>query len=182
MTADRRYYIAIEVDFFDHQKVVALGEVIALKHLRAVAWCHRQLTDGFIPAPAIGALRITKREASALVRANLWEAVTGGWRIHDYLKHQPGRDEMRTKSDAARNAARMRWAMRSASEPHGKRIAETMPTYYVPRTTQSDSSSTSPVVNSGDAVRSRELGRVAGFRPIGDAAARVSASLRTTEE
>jgi hypothetical protein len=115
---DRNYYISVEVDLFTHPKILTLGEPRAFRYLRAVAWSHRHLTDGYIPRAAATELRLSPNDVSAFVKGDLWEVASGGWRIHDYLAHQPSRAQMRRRSDAGRNAAGIRWAMRSASEPH----------------------------------------------------------------
>jgi hypothetical protein len=64
-------------------------------HLLAMSYSGGLLTDGFVDEqfvrekiPRSGErARVTR----ALVSAGLWEAVDGGWRIHDWLEHQESR-------------------------------------------------------------------------------------------
>src|SRR5688572_12306308 len=122
MTTDRRYYISVEVDAFSHQRILELGDALAFRHLGAIAWCHRHLTDGLVPSAATDQLRLSKADLKALVKAGLWKPTAGGWRIHDYLKHQPSKAEMRRRSEAGSTAASARWGQRNASEPDANRM------------------------------------------------------------
>lgn len=57
--------------------------------LCGVAYCKESLTDGFIPDEALQFLGVKKAKQLAhhLVLAKLWDHIEGGFRVHDYLKH-----------------------------------------------------------------------------------------------
>lgn len=112
MTKSRRFYIAVEVDYFDHPKVLRVGEKLALRNLKAQAWCHKHRTDGFLPKEAALSITYSQKAADDLVEAGLWEAVEGGYCIHDYLEHQQSRDELDRAKEAGRKAAAARYANR----------------------------------------------------------------------
>lgn len=59
--------------------------------MQAMCFTRRALTDGFLPSAAILKFHDPRpREvAAALVEAGLWELVTGGYQIHDYLDYNP---------------------------------------------------------------------------------------------
>ena len=65
-----------------------------------IAYCARCLTDGFIPSSDLellfpGTPRTTcRRLAERLVAVRRWTVVEGGWRVHDYLKYNPSREEV----------------------------------------------------------------------------------------
>jgi hypothetical protein len=178
VTSDRRYYISVEVDAFSHPRILELGDALAFRHLGAIAWCHRHLTDGFVPSAAIAELRLAKTDLKAFVKAGLWKPVAGGWRIHDYLKHQPSKAEMRRRSDAGSTAAKVRWAQRPASESDANRNAERsasrMHSYELRTTSDSE---TYPRGGTGDDRSRDQAARTPGLRPIGDAVERVTAKL-----
>ena len=111
MTRDRRFYISVEVDFFDHPKTMEVGEKVAFRHLKMLAWCHKHRTDGFIPKDAVGR-NLTAASLAALVRAGLWEVCDGGWCVHDYLKHQQSRADLERASEAGKKGAAGRYANR----------------------------------------------------------------------
>lgn len=115
---DRRYFISVETDFFDHPKTLAIGPQLAFAVLASWAYCHKQLTDGVLPAQAAKQILPLKRDRDRLVKHGWWEETRGGYAVHDYLKHQPSRVLMRRKSDAARNAAGIRWSVRANAEQH----------------------------------------------------------------
>lgn len=110
MTKARKFYISVEVDFFDHGKTTEVGEAVAFRHLRAMAWCHRHRTDGFLPRGSALAIVYSEATAKKLQKAGLWDRARGGWRIHDYLEHQPSKADLEASAEAGRIAAVERWA------------------------------------------------------------------------
>jgi len=122
--SDRRYFISVETDFFDHPKTLAIGPELGFAVLASWAYCHKQLTDGVLPEQAAKQILPHKRDRDRLVKHGWWEEHKGGYLIHDYLKHQPSRNTMRQKSDAARNAAGIRWSVRADAEQHADEPGE----------------------------------------------------------
>lgn len=104
-------YISVEVNFFDHPKTIEVGERLAFRHLRAIAWCHKNKTDGIVSTAAAKRL-LTKRSLSQLVSAGLWEAHEEGWYIHDYLCHQQSRADIARASETGRQNVSRRYAKR----------------------------------------------------------------------
>lgn len=66
------------------------------------SWCGDQLTDGFVPRDMLAALGGKPAEAKALVDAELWEAVPGGWQYHDWPAQNPTRSEVEGYRDRER--------------------------------------------------------------------------------
>lgn len=101
-------WIRFEDNFDEHPKIVGLDDQSFRLYVRATAYAARHLTDGFVPRSATKALRANDwaRCAGRLIRAGLWEAVEGGYRIHDYHDYQPKRAEIieqrRKKAEAGR--------------------------------------------------------------------------------
>jgi hypothetical protein len=180
MTTDRRYYISVEVDAFGSPKLLPLGDALAFRYLGAIAWAHRHLTDGLVPRAAAAELRLTRRDVRALLAAGLFEVAPAGWQIHDYLRHQPSRADMRRRSQAASTAAGVRWAKPSASDPHPNRMRDASAQQsesdaHVLRRPTSDSE-TYPEGVAGERGRSRDLvARSTGLRPISGAVDRAVA-------
>jgi hypothetical protein len=110
-------------DFYDHPKWIKAGPLgIALGSV-STAWCNRNLTDGFVPAAKVptlisfdgiedGGQQVTPAGiAERLVEVGLWNAVPGGYEIHDYLDRQPSKAEVLEK----REKERQRWERRSSA-------------------------------------------------------------------
>lgn len=98
-------WLKVDDQFADHPKVLALGkDRLAGLGLWMIGSCYagRFLTDGYIPATALpsGARRLAER----LVEVGLWDHAADGYRIHDYLDYQPGRETV--LRERRRNAAR----------------------------------------------------------------------------
>ena len=95
--------------FPDNPKVLRVGPNAAYLWLVSIAWASRNLTDGFIPTQQIkrlvdwddiievrrdgrhkGEHRFVQATelVARLVEAGLWEQVTDGYRIHDFLHWQ----------------------------------------------------------------------------------------------
>lgn len=81
--------------FTDHPKVAAAGPWGELLAMRAVIYCARQETDGFIPTGQLARLAAgipsAKAKAAVLVTVGLWEETDGGWLIHDFLDYHPSK-------------------------------------------------------------------------------------------
>lgn len=109
-------------DFYDHPKWIKAGPLGIALGAVATAWCNRNLTDGNIPAAKVrtliafdgiedGGQPVTSAGiAERLVEVGLWNAVPGGYEIHDYLDRQPSKAEVLEK----REKERQRWERRSS--------------------------------------------------------------------
>lgn len=103
-------WVKIDDHFADHPKVLQAGPLAMALHVRALCYSSRYMTDGFIPAAAIAQLMTGfenliegQYEPNVLVRAGLWETVTGGWRIHDYLEYNPSKAQILSAREADRS-------------------------------------------------------------------------------
>lgn len=104
------------------------GGNAVLAHLASIAYCAQHLTDGHVPESLI--LMIvggSPSDGDALEAVGLWHrpghdcpdcppVSAGEAYVHDYLRHNRDSDEVKSKSDRARRAAKARWdAERNAS-------------------------------------------------------------------
>lgn len=111
-------WVKIDDGFFLHRKVEGLTKDAKLLFLAGLAYCARELTDGFISA-GVG-LRTTAamadvnpRAAQALVAAGLWEKSATGFEVHDYHDYQPTKVEVEERR-RLRAAAGHKGGVRSA--------------------------------------------------------------------
>lgn len=106
-----------------HPKVLAAGNAAMGLWIRAGTWSSSQLTDGFIPT-AIASAMANECDADALVDANLWDRVDGGYQFHDWSDFQPSAEEERAKREARKRAGRKgaaaRWGDKSNGKSHNK--------------------------------------------------------------
>lgn len=99
-------------------------------YVSSICYAAHNLTDGFIPVNVLSLLDGTKPIANELVTAGLWEAVKGGWEIHDFLKHNRARatalslSERNSASGAKGGANRWRNAKRNASDSDSETPSE----------------------------------------------------------
>ena len=109
-------FVKLDDQIAHHPKVLRAGAEAAWLWACAIAYCNRQLTDGYVPAAALatmGAFRTSpKRLAAVLVSVELFEVDGDGYRVHDYLSHNPDRvtvqQRMRDASDRkSRSRARV---------------------------------------------------------------------------
>ena len=102
-------WVKLDDGFPEHPKVQQVGGDAAWLHVCALAYCNRNLTDGFIAAQVVGRLsdrRAPRKLVERLVEAGLWHVENDGWAIHDFLAFQPSK----AKVEAERAAARERMA------------------------------------------------------------------------
>ena len=85
-------------------------------HHASILYCRQNGTDGMFPVAAIKLLVsvLDDEEDAALTflfDSGMWINHPGGMaEVRDYLEHQTPSDEMKTRSDAARKAAKARWS------------------------------------------------------------------------
>lgn len=114
-------WVRLDDQFPEHPKVSEAGPLAAWLYVCGLAYCARQLTDGFIPAAQLRRLLPTgsvAKLADRLVSARLWEPTDGGFRVHDYLEYQPSRVEVeaeRSHLRAVRAAAGRLGGVRSGA-------------------------------------------------------------------
>ncbi|WP_220183061.1 hypothetical protein [Sphaerisporangium album] len=137
-------WVRLSDDFYDHPKFDRVGSLGIALFTASLAWCNRNLSDGFIPRrtaarlldfeDAVEAVRNADRNAVTngssnddltpaiarivirrLVEARLWHEVEGGYRVHDYLDYQGSKEQI--EAGRKSNAARQRaWRDRQKAE------------------------------------------------------------------
>jgi len=82
-------HIEIEASARTHKKFLKAGPAASWLWVCGLGYCQDGLTDGFIPEEALHYLGVKTPGAlkDRLVTVGLWDVVTGGWHVHDYLKH-----------------------------------------------------------------------------------------------
>jgi len=92
-----------------HDKVLALLSDPSAKrwqaftsYVCAIGWSAEHGTDGRLTPAALPFIHGTKATAGLLVTYQLWEPVTGGWAIHNYLTRQELSAISAGKQEAAR--------------------------------------------------------------------------------
>lgn len=114
-----------EIGYIDHPKFLALTANAHSLWWEGKNYCDKHLTDGLIPNDALKRFRFRGAKSVELLIAScgekadgeayapLWEEHPGGFKMHDYLDHNPCRDERMAglnRSDAKRKADRERMA------------------------------------------------------------------------
>lgn len=95
-------WVKVESSVSRNRKFVKAGPAPAWLWLCGLAYCQEGLTDGFIPHEALDYLGVknAKNLAARLVEARLWDVVSGGWMIHDYLEHNKSAAQIKSTSKA----------------------------------------------------------------------------------
>lgn len=150
-------WFSLNVDYWRNPKVAQAGFLAASLNVAALAYCAEQLTDGFVPVAVVPLLAAPMRGyvydpglpkgalcgpgpshqepldlAEQLIDADLWEPVPGGFRVVNYLDHQPSREQVLARREQAREAGRQgglkrsanRTAKQNASEPLSESLAD----------------------------------------------------------
>lgn len=125
-------WVKLDDHFDENAKVSAAGPLGIALYVTGLAYCNRNLSDGFIPWATARSLLsweyLGEPEASGrqkhyriayvsgmqgddvdsahvidrLIETGLWEEVPGGYRVHDYDQYQPSKAEVEAERDAAR--------------------------------------------------------------------------------
>lgn len=90
-------WVRLDDGFPEHWKAEAAGDHACWMYVSGLTYCARALSNGFIPqgrVPKLTGLRQPMRLAAKLVEVGLWEAIEGGFRVHDYLDYQPSAEKI----------------------------------------------------------------------------------------
>ena len=94
-------WVKLDDGFPDHPKALGLSDAAFRAYIEGLCYSARFLTDGLLLLPI--ARRFANAKAlSQLADASLWEAVSTGWQIHDYLAYNPSREKVLAEREAAR--------------------------------------------------------------------------------
>ncbi len=135
-------WVRLDDHFDEHPKIASVGPLGLALWVTALAYCNRNLTDGFIPwtkarslvaweyQDADGKLYTVARttghvgdDVSAphvidlLVDAGLWEIVDDGYQIHDYADYQPLKAEIEAAREQKVEAGRRGGQARAKQSP-----------------------------------------------------------------
>ncbi len=137
-------WVKLDDRYDDHPKVVAVGHEAAWMSIRALLWCARNGTNGFVAQEAVNRIGADfsgrkRRELSRrLVDHSVWHepghecptcpAIESGFVIHAYLQYQPAAASKSELSDvrsaAGKKGAQARWGTGKPDSKHdGKPIA-----------------------------------------------------------
>jgi len=105
-------WVKLDDGFPEHPKAVGLSDAALACWVRGLCYASRNLTDGGVPTPALRLVG-TRKAATELVAAGLWDETPDGWFVHDYGEHQRTRDEVETQREQNRERARVSRQRRS---------------------------------------------------------------------
>lgn len=114
-------WVRISDDIDEHPKTANLSDSAFALFVASLAYCNRNLTDGFVPhAVGLGKLRYCEGNTVPVIHelenAGLWEVSPGGWKVHDYHDYQPSRATVLKKRENTRKrVARHRNASSNAT-------------------------------------------------------------------
>jgi len=111
-------HIQVQASVRTNRKFIKAGPAPSWLWLCGLGYCQDALTDGFISEEALPFLGVknAKQLAHHLERAGLWEKVDGGWRVHDYLKHNRSAAEIEDLKARKRNGGKHGGRPRKTSE------------------------------------------------------------------
>jgi hypothetical protein len=114
-------WVKVDDRFDEHPKFEKLGAAATALWFKCLAYCNRNLTDGFVPSSAAEQRAFALDPAAPmfpvneLLEAGLWERRPGGYYFHDYPDYQPSKAEVTAEREAAaRRKERWRNARRNA--------------------------------------------------------------------
>ncbi|PDQ34974.1 MAG: hypothetical protein B5766_08265 [Candidatus Lumbricidophila eiseniae] len=99
-------WFKIDDTWWAHPKTLELTSAAIALWVRAGSWASQQLTDGHIPIHVLPIFSAGPEIAAELVTVGYWDAVSDGWKFHDWDEYQPTRNEVhsRRKQEADRKA------------------------------------------------------------------------------
>src|SRR5262245_36643469 len=122
----------LDTGWHAHPRILQLGLQAMGMHAWSISYCDHARSDGFIPFGAWPALSGAGAAVKALLDAELWARVDGGFMLHDYLDYnrskaqiEAARADDRTrkrKPDSGRNPGGIPLESNGTSGPDSGRI------------------------------------------------------------
>jgi hypothetical protein len=189
-------WVRVDDGFDEHPKIDALGDAAFRLHVAALCYCARTLSDGHVPAAKAGRLTATARPKviAELVAAGVWEAVTDGYVIHDYLDYQLSREKVlnereKTRARVARHRERSSNGVTRAATNDGGTDAPSHPDPSTELSSSNDSTPATPepgederITRTIRAVAERRCARAQGVQRPGAWTTAAERSLRIDED
>lgn len=148
-------WVRIEDAVTEHQKHLKAGPAASWLWVCGIAYCQRQLSDGFIPDEAVGMLGVPKGVKvliERLVSVGLFHRTEGGYLVHDYHDFNDTRAEAlarkHTVSEQRREAGRAsgrRRAVQRDSNGTVERTLNPIPSHPIPSHPDPDRKGRDPV-------------------------------------
>lgn len=105
-------WLKVDDEFPEHKKVRRLSDGAFRLHVTAMCLCAKDETDGRVAEADLDDMKNIDRLRKfipALVLADLWEVIDGGWLIHDFLDYNPSHEQLvRDRASARDRQARAR--------------------------------------------------------------------------
>src|ERR1035437_9764866 len=138
-------WVRIDDGFPEHPKIARVGAFGAWLQLQALAYCNRNLTDGFVPSNEIRKFSVSGTEiveddgrvltmnftcemqgleiaemrwTERMISAGLWEPAPGGIRVHDFTCYQPTRAAVEAERAANRERSRRHLKKANKNNPN----------------------------------------------------------------
>lgn len=119
----------------DSLKVAPLSDAAFRAYVTSICYCARSLSDGFVPSKKAKEFTGRPRVVQELTDACLWEAVTDGFKVHDYLVYNPTREKvLAERAAAAERMKRNRSPERSPEHLPNFELGSPSPSPYLPTT------------------------------------------------
>lgn len=97
-------WVKINYNIAGNAKIAGIPDSAFRLYIYAICWSASQLTDGFIPSSILHQLGVksASTRAQLLVNAKLFDEVTDGYLVHDYLAHQTTKAQVERAKEANR--------------------------------------------------------------------------------
>lgn len=110
-------WVKLDDHFDEHPKIARLDNDALALFVCGLAYCNRNLTDGFIPFQVgRGQLRYcnggTDKAIDQLETVGCWEPRDGGWYVHDYDDYQMSREQVLAERERGKSRAAKSYSLR----------------------------------------------------------------------
>lgn len=94
-------WVRLDDKAMDHPKILLLTDSQFRLWIKGLCYAQKHLTDGFIPALALKPMLPKAGDSTRLCEVVLWEVVTDGFQVHDFLQWNDSRERVQERKDAA---------------------------------------------------------------------------------
>jgi hypothetical protein len=109
-------FIKVFINIVEHPKMLNVPRAHRWAFIDLLAYCKRNMTDGFLPASeaVLERLQVTPAEVASLLSSGLLDQAENGYIVHDYADYQVSKDLIESRRESGRRGGQESGKVRAA--------------------------------------------------------------------
>ncbi len=117
-----RIWVKLDATYTEDDSIVAVGPLAELLYIRALTYCRRRVSDGFVPHAVVPVIAAqipadAYEMADLLVAAELWLETDGGFLVRSWCEWQVTSESLKAESERKKLAREQKRTEKNRRQP-----------------------------------------------------------------